>query len=184
MPPTTDLVHSLVRGEVLVAKEAVETASRSGEAPGWSPWGNAAGLISGDNVVEGGEGVGEGTFVPFPLLLSPLARGPKFDTQRPQEETSKMGLGRLMPWAGDLREFGAMSCHRCDHTTAVFAILPVFLRACGQASRQRGTEPSSTIGTKLEFQECVRTRHEWQPGRWSSRFPPAQSRGRNSGPRR
>lgn len=69
MPPTADLVHSLVSGDVLVAKEAVETASRSGEAAGGSFWGKTAGLISGEKVVEGVEGVGEGAFVLFPLLI-------------------------------------------------------------------------------------------------------------------
>lgn len=68
IPAATALVHSLVFGELLVAKDVVETASRSGEGAGWSFGGKTAGVISGESVADGGEGVDEGPFVPFPLL--------------------------------------------------------------------------------------------------------------------
>jgi len=77
MPAATDLVHSLVFGELLVAKDAVETASRSGDGAGWSFGGKTVGAISGESVVDGGEGVGEGPFEPFPLLMSQLAEAPE-----------------------------------------------------------------------------------------------------------
>ncbi len=48
MPAATALVHSLVLGEVLVAKEVVEMASRKGLGAGRSLGGGLAGFISGD----------------------------------------------------------------------------------------------------------------------------------------
>lgn len=67
IPAATDLVHSLVFGETLVAKDVVDAASRRGEAVGWS-FGKIVGFISGENVVEGGEGVDDEPAVPFPLV--------------------------------------------------------------------------------------------------------------------
>ncbi len=48
MPFATALVHSLVLGDVLVAKEVVEMASRRGLGAGTSLGGGLVGFMSGD----------------------------------------------------------------------------------------------------------------------------------------
>jgi hypothetical protein len=68
MPAGTALDHSLVLGELLVAKDVVETASSSGEAYGMSLEVDTAGFISGDRT-GGGERLSEEGFLSMVPLL-------------------------------------------------------------------------------------------------------------------
>lgn len=70
MPVEIPRVHSLVFNEVLVAYDAVETASKRGDATGFSLDETLAGLISGEIT---GEALDDPLVVPVPFPLVNLA---------------------------------------------------------------------------------------------------------------
>lgn len=115
IPAGIPLVHSLVLSELewLVAKDVVDTASRGGETIGLLVGSGRAGLLSSNS--SGGEGLAERALVPwaFPFLRSsqsqPHIRGAEVQ---------------------GIREFDRVLRHCCDHSTAFFAILLVFLGDC------------------------------------------------------
>lgn len=116
IPAGIPLVHSLVLSELewLVAKDVVDTASRGGETIGLLVGTGRAGLLSSNS--SGGEGLAERALVPwaFPFL------------RREQSVAASSGAGRLQ----GIREFDRVLRHCCDHSTAFFAILLVFLGDC------------------------------------------------------
>lgn len=109
IPAEIPLVHSLVLNELelLVAKDVVEIASRSGDAIGLTFGEGVIGLISGESI--GGEGLEEILLVPFALENFAAC----FVTAATTPPPSLPFFRSFLPGMnGDQRNNGAVSCSR------------------------------------------------------------------------
>ena len=75
-----------------------------------------------------------------------------------------------------IREFDRILRHCCDHSTAFFAILLVFLGDCWDSqTRSASLSVQADLGSVWKRRRRIwrggRTGHEWRPEGWRSSFP-------------